>query len=593
LEPGIVLAGKYLIGKGIGHGGFGVTYLAFDQVLGLKLAIKEYLPQDCASRPMGQAQVVPFTGEGEKRFRQGLESFLQEARILARFDGQAGIVGVRDFFTENGTAYLVMNYLEGITLKDVLVKPGGPPMPFEKLMKIMLPVMGALEKVHDAGLLHRDVSPDNIFLTTQGQVVLIDFGAARQSMSAQRSMSVILKPGYAPEEQYKTHGNQGPWSDVYALSATMYRALTGKVPPEALDRLTEEKLIPPSKMGIQMPPRAERALLRAMAVRPEERFQSVKEFRRALTAPSEPAPAPQRQRPAAQEPKTKPNGGRRGGQPAAQEPRSYPLKAKKRKGKGIWLALLLLALLAALAVFLVMLVQSAIENGGFLNLDLGGRPSPTKTAATATPLPSSTASATATPEATPSPSPEPTPSPTPYEGDPAFEPGRTPSLGAAAFVPGSYRLITETEEGGQEILWFTGKMPQSHPEVLCARFRFDAESNSPIGGVYLYRLSSAGDLLYGPAEGAQNVLLPAQAAVGTTFDGVYGHCEVLAVDYSGRVDDVLVSDAVVLRGAQGYIFLEPGVGVALTSSGLEEGLKGYVNGEQSAEEAQFHQFIDP
>ncbi|MDR3085694.1 MAG: serine/threonine protein kinase, partial [Christensenellaceae bacterium] len=376
LEPGIVLAGKYLIGKGLGHGGFGVTYIAFDQVLGLKLAVKEYLPQDCASRPMGQGQVVPFTGEGEKRFRQGLESFLQEARILARFDGQAGIVGVRDFFTENGTAYLVMNYLEGITLKDVLVKPGGSPMPFEKLMKIMLPVMGALEKVHAAGLLHRDVSPDNIFLTKQGQVVLIDFGAARQSMSAQRSMSVILKPGYAPEEQYKTHGNQGPWSDVYALSATMYRALTGKVPPEALDRLTEEKLVPPSKLGIAIPPRAEQALLRAMAVRPEQRFQSVSEFRRALTAQGQPAPAPQ-QRPGAQEPKTKPgSGGRKARQAAAQEPRSYPLKAKKRGGKGIWLALLLLALLAALAVLLVMLVQSAIENGGFPNLNFGSAPSP-------------------------------------------------------------------------------------------------------------------------------------------------------------------------------------------------------------------------
>lgn len=282
LRPGTVLAGKYLVGKGLGHGGFGTTYLAYDLVLGIKLAIKEYLPQDCASRAPGQAQVTPFSGEGEKRFNQGLESFLQEARTLARFDGQPGIVGVRDFFTENNTAYLVMNYLEGITLKDVLVGRGGKPMPFDQLMKIMLPVMSALERVHAAGLLHRDVSPDNIFLTKQGQVVLIDFGAARQSMGVQRSMSVILKPGYAPQEQYRSHGRQGPWTDVYALGACMYRALTGVIPPEALERTPVDTLQPPSRLGAQMPRQAEEALLKAMAVEAEDRFQNVAAFRRAL-----------------------------------------------------------------------------------------------------------------------------------------------------------------------------------------------------------------------------------------------------------------------------------------------------------------------
>jgi len=232
LAPGTLLAGKYRIGRGLGHGGFGTTYIARDEVLGIKLAIKEYMPQDCSSRQPGSKEVTPFSGEGEKRFADGLESFLQEARTLARFDGTPNIVSVRDFFKENGTAYLVMNYLEGITLKQYLQRSGGKPVPFEKVMGILLPIMDALHTVHEAGLLHRDISPDNIFMTTSGQVTLIDFGAARQSMNVQQSMSVILKPGYAPEEQYRSRGHQGPWSDVYALGATMYRTLTGQIPPE-------------------------------------------------------------------------------------------------------------------------------------------------------------------------------------------------------------------------------------------------------------------------------------------------------------------------------------------------------------------------
>ena len=293
LRPGTVLAGKYLVGKGLGHGGFGTTYLAYDLVLGIKLAIKEYLPQDCASRAPGQAQVTPFSGEGEKRFNQGLESFLQEARTLARFDGQPGIVGVRDFFTENNTAYLVMNYLEGITLKDVLVGRGGKPMPFDQLMKIMLPVMSALERVHAAGLLHRDVSPDNIFLTKQGQVVLIDFGAARQSHGraakhVRNPKARLRPPGTVPL----------PWAPrpmdrrvrlgrLHVPGST--RDLVLHVPGS--DRRDPARgpwnarpwtpLQPPSRLGAQMPRQAEEALLKAMAVEAEDRFQNVAAFRRA------------------------------------------------------------------------------------------------------------------------------------------------------------------------------------------------------------------------------------------------------------------------------------------------------------------------
>ena len=284
LRPGTVLAGKYLVGRGLGHGGFGTTYIARDQVLGIKLAIKEYLPQDCASRAPGSNMVVPFSGDGAKRFADGLESFLQEARTLARFDGSPNIVGVRDFFTENGTAYLVMNYLEGITLKQYLVRSGGKPVPFEKMLGILLPVMDALRTVHAAGLLHRDVSPDNIFLTTSGQVTLIDFGAARQSMNLnvqnvqQQSVSVILKPGYAPEEQYSSHGNQGPWTDVYAMAATMYHSLTGVVPPTAVDRMQGEPVNWALLETGGVPNHVIAALQNAMKLNARERTQTMAEL---------------------------------------------------------------------------------------------------------------------------------------------------------------------------------------------------------------------------------------------------------------------------------------------------------------------------
>jgi serine/threonine protein kinase len=220
-------------------------------------------------------------------FRYGLEKFLEEARVLARFAEHQGIVAVRDFFPAHGTGYLVMSYLEGLTLKDYLARQGGQ-IPFPQALAILMPVMDALRAVHQVGLLHRDISPDNIYITRDRQVKLIDFGAARAAMGAHsRSLSVILKPGYAPPEQYGSQGRQGPWTDVYAVGATLYQMLTGQMPPEAPDRLYQDTLKPPTAYGADLPQTAELALFKALAVRAEQRFQSVADLQAALVQAAE------------------------------------------------------------------------------------------------------------------------------------------------------------------------------------------------------------------------------------------------------------------------------------------------------------------
>lgn len=282
LKPGTVLQGKYLIGKALGQGGFGVTYLALDMNLDVKLAIKEYLPQDLASRSQGHTHISVHSGSLNSHYYDGLERFLQEAKTLARFEGHPNIVSVRDFFKANGTAYFVMSYIEGITLKDFIREKDGR-IPVDQAINIMMPVLEALKEVHRYNILHRDISPDNIFMTAKGRVILIDFGAARQAVKDKgRSMSIIMKPGFTPEEQYRSKGQQGPWTDIYALGATIYRAITGQMPPESLDRLVEDDLIPPASLGVSIDLQMERALLKSMAVMAKDRFQSAEDFQHAL-----------------------------------------------------------------------------------------------------------------------------------------------------------------------------------------------------------------------------------------------------------------------------------------------------------------------
>ncbi len=284
LPHGSILAGQYVTGRVLGQGGFGVTYLAWDRTLALKVAIKEYLPDTMAGRTSASPQVTAFTGERGEQFRYGLERFLDEARTLAKFLGNPNIVGVRSYFEENGTAYFVMEYVEGVSLKTHLKNHGGK-IPWQEAVRIFLPVMDALSAVHREGIIHRDIAPDNIYLTGSGQVKLLDFGAARYSLGDKsQSLDVVLKHGYAPKEQYTRRGRQGPYTDVYALAAAFYASVTGYVPPDALDRLEEDDLVPPSARGVHIPPALEDAILRGLEVNAQDRFQSMEEFAAAVRA---------------------------------------------------------------------------------------------------------------------------------------------------------------------------------------------------------------------------------------------------------------------------------------------------------------------
>ncbi len=276
LALGTLLDGRYRIGRVLGHGGFGITYLARDENLQLRLAIKEYLPRDCATRAPDGVSLAIYSGQAGEQFAYGLDRFLEEARALARFDQHPGIVTVKSFFRAHGTGYCVMDYVEGLTLKQYLERQPGGRIPVEQAWRLLAPVMDALRAVHKEGLLHRDLAPDNIYITREGRVKLLDFGAARFAAGEHsRSLSIILKPGYAPEEQYRTRGKQGPWTDVYGLAATLYRAITGTVPPEALDRLDQDDLVTPSRLGIAIPAGQEAVLLKALAVKADARYPSM------------------------------------------------------------------------------------------------------------------------------------------------------------------------------------------------------------------------------------------------------------------------------------------------------------------------------
>ena len=276
LAPGTVVGGRFVLGAALGEGGFGITYIGMDTKLRLRVAVKEFYPYGFVTRAAASPTVSCSANEQKKAFfEKGRARFLQEAQTLARFSGEPGIVDVRDFFEENNTAYIVMEYLEGETLKTRLQKHG--PLSPDEALRLLSPVMRSLSRLHKENLTHRDVSPDNIMLTETG-VKLLDFGAARFFDGGDKSLSVMLKPGYAPIEQYQSRGKQGPWTDVYALSATIYRCVTGARVPEATERLMEDTLQAPSAFGVEMGPALENTLLQGLAVRPDDRLQSVDEL---------------------------------------------------------------------------------------------------------------------------------------------------------------------------------------------------------------------------------------------------------------------------------------------------------------------------
>ena len=281
LPPGSLLQDRYQLGRALGEGGFGITYLGWDTVLKRKVAVKEYFPTFLVSREVSLTlDVTCHTSGNQPTYEKGREQFLREAKTMAKLDSIPEIVQVLDHFPEHNTAYIVMEFLEGRTLKEVVAQTG--PIPTQTMLALLEPVLRAMEAMHHAGVIHRDISPDNLMELKDGTVKLMDFGCARDFQSG-LTETITLKHGFAPREQYSGR-DQGPWTDVYAMCATVYYCLTGQVPARATLRGEEEQdpLLPPRQLGIDLTEEQELALLRGLAPKVENRWHSAADLYAAL-----------------------------------------------------------------------------------------------------------------------------------------------------------------------------------------------------------------------------------------------------------------------------------------------------------------------
>ncbi|MDD6325408.1 MAG: serine/threonine-protein kinase [Lachnospiraceae bacterium] len=280
LEVGYRLNGRYRVCHSLGQGGFGITYLAEDELLGQKIVIKEYFPAAFARR--AEDGSIRITEETDRdAFTEGRNRFLREARILTSLLDVPGVVKAWNYFQENQTAYLVMEYVQGISLRSWL-EQNGEVSSFDEASEMLRPVVLALASIHKKGLLHRDITPDNLMVGENGAVKLLDFGSARSYLrekDSEMTQTVLLKSGYAPPEQYDGKSAQGPWTDIYALSATLYEMITGCMPEDALQRQVRDELIAPSVYGAKMTPEQEEHLLKkGLALDERERYASIQEF---------------------------------------------------------------------------------------------------------------------------------------------------------------------------------------------------------------------------------------------------------------------------------------------------------------------------
>ena len=270
-----ILAGRYLLGRRIGVGGFGIIYLAMDLAEERVTAIKEFFPASLASREGLEVAALP--GEEGRYFREALRSFHKEADLLSRFADVPGIVRYRDYVMENGTAYLVMDYIEGTNLRRYM-RETGKTFTQEEALGLMRPILLAVDAMHRKNVLHRDISPENLIRKPDGTLTLIDFGAAREfSLDEEENLTVILKHGYAPEEQYHSGSRQGPWTDLYACCAVFYQMVSGIQPQDAAARARKDDLLTLDEIeGVQVTERFARIIEKGMTIHATERYASIR-----------------------------------------------------------------------------------------------------------------------------------------------------------------------------------------------------------------------------------------------------------------------------------------------------------------------------
>lgn len=284
LKPGTVIGGKYIVGKALSYGGYTVTYIGMDAEKNRKVMIKEYLPSDFSTRSEGDTEVTIYSGDACEQFEQGLTTFLNEANRIGQLHNTQGIMRVYDCVAENDTGYVISEYLEGKTLKQIMEE--GKRFPVQEAKEFVCRILEGLRQVHPLNIIHCDISPETILVTNTGEIKLLDFGETRYVTTANsKSLAIILKQGFAPEEQYRSRGERGPWTDVYALGAVMYYMITGVVPVESVDRALMDELKEPSKLGIQIPPNIENALMNALNVYQKDRTPSAEIFYQELNSP--------------------------------------------------------------------------------------------------------------------------------------------------------------------------------------------------------------------------------------------------------------------------------------------------------------------
>lgn len=285
LSTGTILNQRYEIEKQLSSGGFSITYTAWDKTLEMKTVVKEYMPKSLIQREEGTTQVILKYADYGESFSQGISDFLKEARVLARLTHHKAVAGIIDYFCENNTAYIVMPYCEGKPLSDYIHDMGGR-IDYQECIKLLLPVMDALADIHREGVIHRDISPDNILITQNKDAVLLDFGSSETIMLAKshsfRKEPASLKHGYAPPEQYCAGGIQGPWTDVYSMAATFYHCVTGVLPTSAVKRMHKDELIDIRKQSKHIPRRINNTVSKALCLASKDRFQDMKELIYAL-----------------------------------------------------------------------------------------------------------------------------------------------------------------------------------------------------------------------------------------------------------------------------------------------------------------------